>query len=60
MSGVEGRVALVTGAGSADGIGFATARLVRDKGTEVAISSTKDRIVGRLCFTSKKVGQRVA
>ena len=26
MAGVEGRVALVTGAGSAEGIGFATAK----------------------------------
>jgi len=38
MAGVEGRVALVTGAGSADGIGFATARLLRDKGAMVAIT----------------------
>ena len=30
MAGVEGRVALVTGAGSADGIGFATAKLLGD------------------------------
>jgi NAD(P)-dependent dehydrogenase (short-subunit alcohol dehydrogenase family) len=29
MAGVEGRVALVTDAGSVDGIGFATARLLR-------------------------------
>ena len=48
MAGVEGRVALVTGAGSADGIGFATARLLRDKGAKVAITSTTDRIFERL------------
>ena len=48
MAGVEGRVALVTGAGSADGIGFATARLLRDKGARVAITSTTDRIFERL------------
>lgn len=48
MAGVEGRVALVTGAGSADGIGFATARLLRAQGAKVAITSTTDRIFQRL------------
>ena len=48
MAGVAGRVALVTGAGSADGIGFATARLLRAKGARVAITSTTDRIFERL------------
>jgi len=48
MAGVEGRVALVTGAGSADGIGFATARLLQAKGAKVAIASTTDRIFERL------------
>lgn len=48
MAGVEGRVALVTGAGSADGIGFATARLFRAGGAKVAITSTTDRIFERL------------
>ena len=48
MAGVAGRVALVTGAGSADGIGFATARLLRAKGANVAITSTTDRIFARL------------
>ncbi len=48
MAGVEGRVALVTGAASADGIGFATARLLRAKGAKVAITSTTDRIFDRL------------
>ena len=48
MAGVEGRVALVTGAGSADGIGFATARLLRAKGAKVAMTSTTDRIFQRL------------
>ena len=48
MAGVEGRVALVTGAGSREGIGFATARLLRAKGATVAISSTTDRIFARL------------
>ena len=44
MAGVAGRVALVTGAGSAGGIGFATARLLRAAGAKVAITSTTDRI----------------
>jgi 3-oxoacyl-[acyl-carrier protein] reductase len=48
MAGVEGRVALVTGAGSADGIGFATAKLFRATGAKVAITSTTERIYKRL------------
>jgi 3-oxoacyl-[acyl-carrier protein] reductase len=48
MAGVRGRVALVTGAGSADGIGFATARLLHAAGAKVAITSTTDRIFDRL------------
>lgn len=41
---LEGRVALVTGAGSPDGIGYATARRLRDLGATVAIVSTTRRI----------------
>ena len=37
-------MALVTGAGSADGIGFAVARLLASAGARVAITSTSDRI----------------
>jgi len=48
MGGVEGRVALVTGVGSAEGIGFATARLLMARGAKVAITSTTDRIFSRL------------
>lgn len=48
MAGVQGRVALVTGAGSADGIGFATARALRAAGAKVAISATTERIFDRL------------
>ncbi|HET6621987.1 MAG TPA: SDR family NAD(P)-dependent oxidoreductase [Dongiaceae bacterium] len=44
MSGVEGRVALVTGAGSASGIGFACARALAAAGARVAITSTTERI----------------
>ncbi len=48
MTGVQGRVALVTGAGAADGIGFATAQLLRAAGAKVAITATTDRIFDRL------------
>jgi 3-oxoacyl-[acyl-carrier protein] reductase len=48
MAGVNGRVALVTGAGSADGIGFAAAKLLRAAGAKVAITSTTERIYERL------------
>jgi 3-oxoacyl-[acyl-carrier protein] reductase len=40
----SGRVALITGAGSALGIGFATARLLAQQGAKIAITSTTDRI----------------
>jgi 3-oxoacyl-[acyl-carrier protein] reductase len=48
MAGVQGRVALVTGAGSAEGIGFATARILQALGARVAITSTTVRIFDRL------------
>jgi 3-oxoacyl-[acyl-carrier protein] reductase len=48
MRGVKGRVALVTGAGSAEGIGFACARLLAEGGARVAITSTTARIEQRL------------
>ena len=41
---LDGRVALVTGAGSPDGIGYATARRLRALGATVAIVSTTRRI----------------
>ena len=41
---LSGRVALVTGAGSPDGIGYATARRLRALGADVAIVSTTRRI----------------
>lgn len=47
MAGVEGRVALVTGAGSADGIGFAIARALRRAGARVAVTATTARIMAR-------------
>jgi 3-oxoacyl-[acyl-carrier protein] reductase len=47
MGPFDGRVALVTGAGSPTGIGFATARLLGSQGARLAITSTTDRIFGR-------------
>ncbi|HEX6248735.1 MAG TPA: SDR family NAD(P)-dependent oxidoreductase [Nocardioidaceae bacterium] len=41
---LAGRVALVTGAGSPDGIGFATARLLGELGAAVAVTATTDRV----------------
>lgn len=47
MAGVEGRVALVTGAGSPGGIGFAIARTLIAGGAQVAITATSARIHDR-------------
>jgi len=44
---LDGRVALVTGAGSPDGIGYATAARLRTLGASVAIVSTTKRIHDR-------------
>ena len=44
---LSGRVAIVTGAGSPQGIGFATARLLAELGAAVLISSTTARIEER-------------
>lgn len=44
----QGKIAIVTGAGSADGIGFATARALAAAGARVAITATTDRIHDRL------------
>jgi 3-oxoacyl-[acyl-carrier protein] reductase len=44
----EGRVALVTGAGSPDGIGFACARVLAREGAALAICSTTERIRDRV------------
>jgi len=44
MAGVKDKVALVTGCGSAGGIGFACARLLKAGGAKVAITSTTNRI----------------
>ena len=44
---LSGRVAVVTGAGSPDGIGFATARMLAELGASVMISATTARIRDR-------------
>ena len=41
---LSGRIALVTGAGSPHGIGFATARLLGRLGAAVAVTGTTDRV----------------
>jgi 3-oxoacyl-[acyl-carrier protein] reductase len=43
----SGRVALITGAGSPLGIGFAAARLLAQRGAKIVITSTTDRIKER-------------
>jgi 3-oxoacyl-[acyl-carrier protein] reductase len=43
----NGRIALVTGAGSPSGIGFATAKILAREGAALAIASTTDRIHDR-------------
>jgi len=44
---LEGQVALVTGAGSLQGIGFAAAKLIAEMGGQVAIAATGSRIYQR-------------
>ncbi len=45
---LAGRTALVTGAGSPDGIGFAVARLLAELGAAVALTATTDRVHDRV------------
>jgi 3-oxoacyl-[acyl-carrier protein] reductase len=45
---LSGRVALVTGAGAPDGIGYATARLLAELGAAVLITATTARIQDRV------------
>jgi len=51
---MAGKVALVTGAGSPDGIGFAAARLLGRRGAAVALTSTTDRIHERTAELTDK------
>jgi 3-oxoacyl-[acyl-carrier protein] reductase len=48
MGRFDGRVAMVTGAGSPIGIGFATASLLANEGAHVALASTTGRIHDRV------------
>lgn len=41
---LEGHVAFITGAGSVNGIGFATAKILAELGAEIAITATSERI----------------
>ena len=50
---LDDRVALVTGAGSPSGIGFASARLIGELGATVMITSTTDRIHARAAELSQ-------
>jgi 3-oxoacyl-[acyl-carrier protein] reductase len=44
---LEGSAALITGAGSASGIGFATAKLMAQLGAEVVLTGASDRVLER-------------
>ena len=49
---LQGQVALLTGAGSATGIGFATARLLAQQGATVVLSATTERVHERVAELS--------
>ncbi len=54
VTGLDGKVALVTGAGSAAGIGFAAARALGRAGAAVAVASTTERIHDRAATLSSE------
>lgn len=59
---LSGRVAVVTGAGSADGIGFASARLLGALGAAVVLAASSDRVADRaaeLCATGVEASHEV-
>ncbi len=60
MSGVKDRVALVTGAGSHNGIGFACAQALAAAGARVAITSTTKRIRDRGDELRCRAGDKLA
>jgi 3-oxoacyl-[acyl-carrier protein] reductase len=51
---LSGQVALVTGAGSATGIGFACARLLAELGAHVVVAATSDRIRDRVAELTER------
>jgi 3-oxoacyl-[acyl-carrier protein] reductase len=53
---LAGRVALVTGAGSPSGIGFAAARVLAARGAKVAVSATTDRVHDRAAELDGAIG----
>ena len=55
---LTGRVALVTGAGSPDGIGFACAQMLAALGADVAVTSTTDRVHARAAELAAASGRR--
>ncbi len=50
---LQGQKALITGAGSLEGIGFAAAQLLAEMGAEVAITATGSRIHQRVAELRK-------
>ena len=57
---LDSRHALITGCGSAEGIGFACARLLRSLGARVSITSTTERIHVRAAELGEEVFAYVA
>jgi len=55
MFSLQGKVALVTGAGAVEGIGFASARALKDCGAELWICATSDRIYEDFKFCCRKI-----
>ena len=58
MKNLQNQVALVTGAGSPTGIGFASARFLAMDGSHLALVSTTDRIYERATELQKEFGIR--